>query len=113
MIARVQRLRPATPFLLAAALIALAFPALRHYGVNWDEALGDFFFGDRYLSYFTGTPERSMFASAPFRSYPWEYPPVAATMAAATSRALTALGLTDPFDGFHALNILLGGIVIV
>lgn len=101
------------PFLLAAVLVALAFPALRDYGVNWDEALGDFYFGERNLSAFTGLEPRPIFDAAPFRDYAWEYPPVAATLAAATSRALVALHLTDPFNGFHALNILLAAIVVV
>lgn len=113
---------------LALVLLALGFPALDRYGVTWDEALGDFFFGERYLSFFTtldakyldfeGNPypaERTpdLFAS-PFRVRPWEYYPVANTLAAATSAVLARrLGWLGPFDGFHALNLLLGAALVV
>jgi 4-amino-4-deoxy-L-arabinose transferase-like glycosyltransferase len=109
----VQRLRLGAPFLLAAVLAALAFSSLPRYGVNWDEALGDFFFGEQTLATFTGFEARPLFDDSPFRRYAWEYPPVAATLGAASSRTLTALGLTDPFDGFHALNILLAAVLLI
>ena len=115
------------PWLLVALLFAGGFPALRQYNVTWDEALGDLFFGERYFSYLTSfdakyldfqhdpyPPERqpSLFAS-PFKGRPWEYYPVANTLAAATSELLARrLHLLDVYDGFHALNILLGGLLI-
>ena len=115
------------PWLLIAALWAIFFPALDRYNVTWDEALGDLFFGERYFSYFTSfdsryldfsqdayPPERqpSLFAS-PFKGRPWEYYPVANTLAAATSEILgRQLGLIDVFDGFHAVNLLLAAVLI-
>lgn len=114
-------LRRATPFILALVLIATGFSQLHRYGVTWDEALGDYFFGQRYLSFFTSFDARYLdFAHDPyppgfvpdlraseFRSRPWEYWPVANTLAAATSRLLSnGLGVVDPFDGFHAFNLL-------
>ncbi len=107
-----------------AALWVCGFPALRQYNVTWDEALGDLFFGERYFSYFTSfdakyldfqtdayPPERqpSLFAS-PFKIRPWEYYPVANLLAGGTSELLARqLHLLDVYDGFHALNLLLGG----
>ena len=95
--------------------------------MTWDEALGDLFFGERYLSYFTSfdgkyldfqadpyPPERqpSLFVS-PFKGRPWEYYPVANTLAAASSEILSRkLHLLDAFDGFHALNLLLAALLI-
>ncbi|HEX9736298.1 MAG TPA: glycosyltransferase family 39 protein [Thermoanaerobaculia bacterium] len=121
------KLRVAVPLLLIAALWAWGFPALDQYNVTWDEALGDLFFGERYLSYFTSfdpvyldfqsnpyPPERrpDLFVS-PFKIRPWEYYPVANTLAAATSAVLArALGWLDAFDGFHAVNLLLGAVLL-
>lgn len=109
---------------LGVALLLLVFGAwaLDDYNVTWDEALGDFFFGDRYLRFYrTLDPEALDFMAdlpeaegaaalerSPFRGRPWEYPPVAATAGAATSEILSGrLGLVDPFDGFHAVNVVL------
>lgn len=109
-------------------LWAFGFPALSQYGVNWDEALGDFFFGQRYYSYFTtldpayldfdANPyppdHRPDLTSSPFRTRPWEYYPVANTLAAATSALFFGvLGWLDPFDGYHAFNLLLAGCLIL
>ncbi|MGH7287095.1 MAG: hypothetical protein ACREI8_03655, partial [Myxococcota bacterium] len=41
------------PILLSLLLLGLGGPSLHRYNVTWDEALGDFFFGQRYWSYFT------------------------------------------------------------
>lgn len=106
--------------LLGAIILVGGFAHLDDYGVTWDEALGDLFFGQRYFAFFTTldpefldfasnppglTPDTSM---SPFRSYPWEYYPVANMLAAATSDLSSRrLGLVDPFDGFHALNLVL------
>jgi len=120
-------LRWGVPAVMILALCLWAFPALDQYNVTWDEALGDFFFGERYLSFFTSgdgvyldflnnpyPPERSPDLSrAYFKIRPWEYYPVANVLAAATSTVLSRwLGWLDPFDGFHAVNILLGALLI-
>lgn len=110
------------PIVLIVVFWCWSFPALDQYNVTWDEALGDLFFGERYLSFFTSgdaayldfqtnpyPPDRrpDLFVS-PFKVRPWEYYPVANTLGAATSAVLSrGLGLVDPFDGFHALNLLL------
>ncbi|MCP4655747.1 MAG: hypothetical protein GY856_10045 [bacterium] len=120
-------LRWLVPAVMILALFLWAFPALDQYNVTWDEALGDLFFGERYLSFFTsGDPVYLDFLNNPYpperspdlgRSYfkirPWEYYPVTNTLAAATSTVLSRwLGWLDPFDGFHAVNILLGAVLI-
>jgi hypothetical protein len=114
------------PLGLAVLLLVLGFPLLSHYGVTWDEALGDFFFGERYLDYFLSFDARYLdfagdpygpghqpdFSGSPFRNRPWESYPVANVLAAATSRLLSnQLGWLDPFDGFHAVNLWLGAIL--
>lgn len=111
--------RRLAPYALALALVAIAAPALRDIGVAWDEALGDLYFGDRYLSQMLAFDASASppshppsLALSPFIKYPWEYFPVANILAAATSRLLTPLGV-DPFDGFHAVNLLLGAILLV
>ncbi len=126
-------MRPETPrtwpavLLLVAALWTLGFPALRSYNVSWDEALGDLFFGQRYLSYFTSFDAKYLdFAADPYppgfvpdlrasplRVIPWEHYPVASTLGAATSALFArALGWLDPFDGYHAMNLLLGALLV-
>ena len=92
-----------------------------------DEALGDFFFGERYLSYFTSLDPRYLdfesepyppdrvpdLSGSPFRNRPWEYYPVANTLAAMSSALLSrGLGLLDPFDGYHALSLFLTPILL-
>lgn len=120
--------RAVAPTLLALAILGLGFPALDRYNVTWDEALGDFFFGERYLSFFASglDPRYLDFAAdpypagrapdlslSPFKVRPWEYYPVANTLAAATSELLSRrLGLLDPFDGFHALDLLLAALLV-
>lgn len=123
------RLRGAlVPAVLVLLLILLGFPSLDRYGVTWDEALGDLFFGERYLSFFTSFDAKYLdfekdpyppghvpdLSGSPFRVRPWEYYPVANVLAAATSDLLSRrLGLLDPFDGFHAVNLLLGALLVV
>ncbi len=122
-----REMRVVLPLLAVFALLLLGFPALDQYNVTWDEALGDYFFGERYLSFFTSLdPVYLNFAAepypanrqpdlgiSPFRVRPWEYYPVANTLAAATSEVLSRrLALLDPFDGFHAVNLLLGAIFV-
>ncbi len=113
---------PLIPGLLVLGILGFGFANLHHYNITWDDALGDLFYGQRYLSFFLSwdpvyldfdgdpyppdhTPDLS---ASPFRGRPWEYYPVANTLAAATSAVLSgALGWMDPFDGFHALNLFL------
>src|SRR5436305_12362511 len=93
----------ALPYLLAIVLLAIGFTQLHFYGVTWDEALGDLFFGQRYLSFFTSFDFRYLvFAhdsypagylpdlrASPFPSLPFASCPVACTLASAPSRVLS------------------------
>lgn len=112
---------------LILGLLAFALPALDRYNVTWDEALGDLFFGQRYLSYFSSfDPVYLDFRADPypedrrpdlrlsaFRDRPWEHYPVGATLGAATSTVLSRwLGWLDPYDGYHAVNLLLAALLI-
>lgn len=123
-----SRARRGVPLLVCTALLVFGGLSLDRYNVNWDEALGDFFFGERYLSFYLGWDEVYLdFAAdpyppdhqpdlrfSPFRQRPWEYPPVAATLGAISSRVLSgALGWLDPFDGFHAINLLLAVLLVL
>lgn len=116
------------PVAMILVLFLVGFPSLGQYSVTWDEALGDFFFGERYLSFFTSLDSRYLdfeknpypadhvpnLSVSPFRSRPWEYYPFANTLAAATSGLLSQrLRLLDPFDGFHAVNVLFGALLIL
>ncbi len=122
-----RRLRWLIPAVLIAGLFAFGGPALDQYNVTWDEALGDLFFGERYLSFYASLdpayldfradpyPEgrRPDLRFSPFRTRPWEHYPAGATLAAASSTVLSRwLGLLDPFDGYHAVNLLLAALLI-
>src|SRR5207248_7275686 len=50
-------------------------------------------------------------SSSPFRFRPWEHYPVASTLATATSRLFAPL--LDPFDGYHAFNLLIGAAFLI
>ncbi len=117
--------------ILGLALIILwsfGMVALPEVNVTWDEALGDLFFGQRYLSYFTSFDPIYLDVHAdpypaghqpdlrlsPFRGRPWEYYPFANTVAAATSVVFSdLLGWLDAFDGFHAVNLLFASLLLV
>ncbi len=116
------------PCLAVLALWSYAFPALSNYNVTWDEALGDFFFGQRYASYWTSFDARYLdfeadpypeghrpdLRASPFRTRPWEHYPVGGTLGAFASQVFSRLGgMVDYFDGFHASNVLLGSLLIV
>jgi MFS family permease len=120
-----RRLGP--PLLLSLVLVGLGAPALRQYNVTWDEALGDFFFGQRYGSYFTSFDARYLdFDANPYppgftpdlssslESYwPSHYYPVGGVLGAATSELLfRRLGWLDPYDGYHAANLWLAVIFV-
>lgn len=114
-------------WIVALLLVVFGFSALDQYNVTWDEALGDLFFGQRYLSYFTSFDPVFLdvradpypadhvpdLRSSPFRGRAWEYYPVPNVLAAATSRVLSSTGLVDPFDGFHAVNLWLAAVFAV
>ena len=111
-----------TPWLLVVVVTVVGFTQLDRYNVTWDEALGDLFFGERYLSYFTSFDSRYLDFEAdpyprdrqpdlgvsPFRNRPWEYYPFTNVLGAASATVFSRwLGWLDYFDGFHAVNLLL------
>ncbi len=115
------------PYALAALVLVAGFASLHQYNVTWDEGVGDLFFGQRYLSFFTSFDGKYLefmanpypagfkpdLGSAPFRWRPWEHYPVASTLATISSRIFSALGLLDPFDGYHAFNLLFGASFLI
>ena len=122
-----RRLAVVVPLLAIALVAAFGIAALDQYNVTWDEALGDFFFGERYLSFFLSfdaayldfradpyPPDRAPdLGLSPFKGRPWEYYPVASTLGAATSAVLArGLGWVDAFDGFHAVNLLFAAALV-
>ena len=103
--------RSAAGFALAAAFLIAGFWCLRDYGVNWDEALGDLYFGQQTLHDLTGLAPRFDLSVSPFRTMPEQYYPFANTLAMATAYLLAPA--LDVFDGFHAFNLVLGAVFIV
>src|SRR5207253_7512840 len=106
-------MRRLVPFALAGLLLAAGFASLHQYNATWDEAVGDLFFGQRYLSFFTSFDTkylhfmedpypagfRSDLRFAPFRRRPWGHYPVASTLATISSRTISGPGVPDASDG--------------
>ncbi len=124
---RLRRL-PAVPLVLALLLMGVGGSQLHQYNVTWDEALGDFFFGERNLWFFATLDQRYLqfeanpfppervpdLSASAFRDRPWIFYPFANTLAALTSTVTSSwLGVLDPFDGYHAVNLWLGAILLV
>ncbi|HEX7151359.1 MAG TPA: glycosyltransferase family 39 protein [Thermoanaerobaculia bacterium] len=113
------------PLLLVGVLLVAGFSELDQYNVTWDAALGELFFGQRYVSYFTTFDAKYLdFDADPYppghvpdlrlstmREQPWEFLPVGFTLAAATSQLLR--GSLDPFDGFYAVNLFTGALLLL
>jgi hypothetical protein len=120
-------MKRATPYLLAALVLVAGFIGIHQVNVTWDEAVGDLFFGQRYASFFASFDWRYLdfradpyppgfqpdLRASPLRLRPWEHYPVASTLATATSRLFVALKLFDPFDGYHAFNIILATLFLI
>lgn len=118
-------MRWVVPLLLVGVLLVAGFSELDQYNVTWDAALGELFFGQRYLSYFTTFDAKYLdFDADPYppghvadvrlsmmRGQPWEFLPVGFTLAAATSELLR--GYVDPFDGFYAVNLFTGALLLL
>ena len=118
-------MKRAAPYLLAAAMLAAGFIGIHDTNVTWDEAVGDLFFGQRYFSFFTTFDPRYLdFRADPYppgsqpdlrasflRIRPWEHYPVASTLATATSHLFSAV--LDPFDGYHAFNVILAALFLI
>jgi 4-amino-4-deoxy-L-arabinose transferase-like glycosyltransferase len=96
---------------------------LSQYGMTWDEGLGNFFFGERYLYYLTHFDPRYLDFNAdplnlqktelhliesPFHAAWHEFPPVADVLSAATMHIVSyRFGWLDPVEAFHLFTILL------
>lgn len=92
------------------------------YGLTWDEGLGNLFFGERYLHYFTSlNPKYLDFNTdlksldnyplhlylSPFHNRPGDFPPLANTLSAASMYLFSYfLKWLNPIDGFHLLTVL-------
>lgn len=125
---RRQRLSSLLVAVGLAVFLGAGIATLPHYGLTWDEALGNLFFGQRYFYYFTSLNREyldfekadlaihqrplNLYAS-PFRAQPWEFPPLADTLSAATMEVFGyRLGWLDPIDAFHMMKVVLVGLLL-
>jgi 4-amino-4-deoxy-L-arabinose transferase-like glycosyltransferase len=122
--------RHARQFVLAYVLIfvVLGFITLPRYGFTWDEGVGDVFFGERYIHFFTSlNPAYLDFEnpaldvhqrpfdvfSSSYRDKPNEFLPVGNTLSGLTMELFAyRLGWLDPVDGFHFGKVLLAGLLL-
>ncbi|GAP39396.1 ArnT family glycosyltransferase [Flexilinea flocculi] len=108
-------------FILVFCLSGIS--TLTQYGATWDESLGNLFFGERYLHYFSSfdpnylrfdeylsmhkNHQLDLFKS-PCRGIPHQFPALADTASAATMYVFSyKLKWLDPIDAFHLFPILL------
>lgn len=96
---------------------------LNNYGFTWDEGLGDAFFGERYLRFFSSlnpiylqfNKDFSQLTNLPvdfsinaWRSSPFIFPPFSGLPSAVTMYLFSyKLKLLDPIDGFHLSTIVI------
>lgn len=101
---------------------------LNQFGLTWDEGLGNLFFGERYFHFFRTFnqvyldfkadlplpyPNSLHLFLSPFRNVPYEFPPVADTLAAACMVLFSyTLGWLNPIDGFHLFSVLLASVFL-
>lgn len=110
-------------------LIVLGFVTLPAYGFTWDEAVGDVFFGERYIHFFTTlNPAYLDFErtdldvhqrpfnlySSTYRDKPNEFPPIGNIVSGATMEVFGyRLGWLDPVDAFHFGKVLLSALLLI
>jgi hypothetical protein len=125
--------RPRWADWLAAGLVIIfvvsGILTLRNYGMTWDEGLGNFFFGERYLYYFTTfqpkylefltdlpelhQPNQLYLFRSWMRDKPQEFPALMDTVSAGTMHLLAYdLGWMDPVDAFHLPKVLIAGVLL-
>jgi hypothetical protein len=116
---------------IALALVLLFTVAgiltLPNYSLTWDEGLGNLFFGERYFHFFTDPRETYVnfkvelpadrqsldLFSSPLRRTPYEFPPFADTLSAASMAVFAQrLGWMDPVDAFHLPKVLAVGLLL-
>jgi len=101
---------------------------LQNFGISWDEGLGDFFFGERYLFYLTTFQDKYLdfntdlsrlkdlpldLYQSPFRVYPYEFPAFADILSAASMHLFSyTLHWMDPVDAFHLFSIAITSIFL-
>ncbi len=106
----------------------LGVSTLRIYGISWDEGLGNFFFGERYLFYLTTFQDKYLDFNAdlsrlkdlpldlyqsPFRVYPYEFPPFADILSSASMHLFSyTLDWMDPVDAFHLFSVAITSIFL-
>ncbi|MBW3565309.1 MAG: glycosyltransferase family 39 protein [Acidobacteria bacterium] len=122
------RWRSALPWIFALGWAGWGMTALDQYGPNWDESLGDLFFGQRYVSFWTSFDGRYLdfvsdpygesvvpdLRSSPLRIAPHQHYPVMATGAMAFVSLVRPAGLfASSFDAVHAFVLLVAALLIV
>ena len=120
------------PLIVAVVFAALGMATLHDYGVTWDMALGDLYYGDRYLYYFVRGLDQTYLDDArralpfyqesdqvdlyqsPWRAQPLHYYPVGNMVCAACGWLFNRqLGWLDSIDGRHAGIVLLASLAVL
>jgi hypothetical protein len=114
-------------FILVFTISGIA--TLKEYGINWDEGLGNLFFGERNLYYFRTFDTQYLDFSAqnsylnnlplnaslsPWINTPQAFPPFFDTISAGSMHVFSyKLHWLDPVDGFHLATILFAALFLV
>ena len=101
---------------------------LPEYGLSWDEGLGNMFFGERYVLYWSSFAEKYLdfrtdlsyhsqtpinLSQSTWRDFPHVYPPFFDTISAASMHLLSyRLKLIDPVDAFHFPIIVIASLLL-
>ena len=108
--------------------VVLGFITLPRYGFTWDEGVGDVFFGERYIHFFSSLNPAyldfnnpsldvhqrpfNVFSSS-YRDKPNEFLPVGNTISGLMMEIFAYhLGWLDPVDGFHFGKVVLAGVLL-
>ncbi|MEI6634675.1 MAG: glycosyltransferase family 39 protein [Chlamydiota bacterium] len=112
-------------FILAFLIIGIA--TLSDYGLTWDEALGNIYYGEHYLFYFLTFDSKYLhfdrgierhppgleLCPPQYRPGPHEFPPLADTLSAATMNIFSySMQWLDPVDGFHLFKVLISAVFL-
>jgi len=115
--------------LFTAGYLTAAIVTLPAYGMTWDEGLGNFFFGERYLFYLTSLNGKYLDFKAdlaslagyplhlylsPLRDFPHEFPALFDTLSAGALHLLAyRLRWLDPVDAFHLPTVLIAALLLL
>lgn len=114
--------------ILVVLFVTSGVLTLSHYGLSWDEGLGNIFFGERYFLYLTSFEEKFLdfknelpyhrqtpwnTFNAPFKNFPNQFPP-ATDIFSAAGMFLSAywLNIFNPVDGWHFFTVIISGIFL-